>query len=504
MKSLQLIAAGAALALLAGCSDDTTTGDGPAKFDLSLSDGSKDGPRPGEQGPPKSDLKRDGAPIPCSAFGASCKSPAECCSGVCTNGVCAAPRCEPTGGSCKVATDCCSMNCTAGKCAAAACLADGASCTAGGTPCCSQKCSGGKCVALNVTCKTAGNPCPNGNADCCSKLCTDGKCANPATISYCTQVGDICFHDQDCCTGACDGATTTSPGTCAAITTKCQVDGTLCSGCHTCCSSLCAPFGLAGHMVCQPASGCHVQGDLCTKDSDCCGGDVTYLGKLPGAGLIKCVKDPKYPQIGICSEPNPTNCPAGATCNNCVPEGNVCHYKDVGMCESNATRNDCCGAPGNKGKCQLDPIGIPRCYGLGACVPAGGACASSADCCDNLPCVPDANGHLVCGAKCVELGGICTTTADCCTGLQCNVPPGALAGTCELPYVPPPPAGDGPAKDLGPKQDTKPPVLCALWGQACSTTVPCCANQGTCLTPMPNAVPCPAGATNCKCNAIID
>ena len=38
-----------------------------------------------------------------------------------------------------------------------------------------------------------------------------------------------------------------------------------------CCSRACAPWGPTGVLVCQPASGCNVVGDLCTSDSDCCG-----------------------------------------------------------------------------------------------------------------------------------------------------------------------------------------------------------------------------------------
>ena len=80
--------------------------------------------------------------------------------------------------------------------------------------------------------------------------------------------------------------------------------------------------------------------------------------------------------VGICR--NPTGC---------NPEGNVCHYKDY-ACANSSARNDCCGAPGNSGACQLDKLGVPRCHGVGACVNAGGACAFDDDCCTGGHCVP--------------------------------------------------------------------------------------------------------------------
>ncbi len=520
-------------------------GSGDTPVDAPKTDGKPDGVKPdaartdARRDAPGTDAKPD-APTPdikaCVASGASCKASGDCCSGLCENLVCAAPKCKGIGETCAVAGDCCNLNCSGGKCASVACVADKAPCTVGGNPCCSTKCEaslseagGYRCTPLNPTCKTAGNPC-TGSGECCSSFCKNNICAAPAIISYCNQTGDICYKDAECCTGVCTGASGAKPGTCAAITVSCKVDGTVCQGCGTdCCSTFCAPYGAAGATICQPASGCHVEGDLCQKDSDCCGGDVTQYGKVPGAGLIKCVPDPKYPQIGTCSKPNPGNCPSGLSCNACVPEGDVCHYKGVGGCSSNATRNDCCDATGNKGMCKLDTLGIPRCYGLAACVPAGGDCASAADCCNTIPCVPDASGHLKCASvSCVPQGGTCTTTQDCCTGMPCLVPPGSLQGKCEAPPPPPPPLTEagvpfpdaGVKKDLPPKVDknifdlpkvldqSKPidkaiikpdtaPPPCALYGQACSATVACCANQGTCRNPWPDTNPC-SGA-GCKC-----
>jgi hypothetical protein len=446
----------------------------------------------------------------CTATGQSCAMSAECCSGVCNGTSCVAGMCGTTGATCKTAADCCNLICNMnGTCGSGQCVSDNQPCTAGGTPCCSTTCgANGMCTPLNPMCKTAGNTC-GGNAECCSQVCTGGACVAPSQISYCTQPGDICFHDNDCCTGVCTKASGATAGTCANLNTGCAIDGLVCNGCTGCCSSFCAPFGPGASHICQPASGCHVTGDLCHVNSDCCGGDPTVIGNIPGAGLIKCVPVAGFPQIGTCSTPNPNNCPTGQSCgNSCVPEGDVCHFKGNGGCSSNAIRNDCCAAPGNSGVCKLDSLGIPRCYGIGMCVMPGGACASSADCCNNLPCVPDMTGHLHCGAMCSQLNQVCTTTADCCTGLQCVVPPGTLQGTCQNPNFPPPPP-DGGFPDLAgadlagqppPDLSQPPPPMCALFGQSCSTTTPCCTNNGTCLSPFAaGSNPCAAGEMDCTC-----
>ena len=434
------------------------------------------------------------------------------------------PQPNPDGGGsacgmasavCATAADCCGLACVAGQCSAAACLSDGASCVTGGQ-CCSSICNAtGACAALNPTCKTAGNACTTGS-ECCNGVCNaNHQCAQPGQVSYCNQLGDVCRSDVECCTGVCNVASGTSVGTCATISTSCLVDGAVCNGCGSCCSHFCGPFGAGGPDICQPASGCRIQGDLCHKDSDCCGGDP--LSGLPGAGLVKCEQDPTYgSRIGTCGGPVASNCPNGEpTCkNSCNPEGNVCHYTNTAVCQGATTskRNDCCACISGKECCQLDRTGIPRCNALAACVPAGGNCAFSGDCCDREPCVPDpVTGRLTCGSKCVPLGGLCTTNADCCIGALCAVPPGSLAGSCT---VPPPPTGpdagvslpDGnppgpdsasvPEPDAAvPEPDVAPPI-CAYFGQACAFGVPCCGGT-TCTNNLD--LDCTPTDTDCVC-----
>lgn len=409
--------------------------------------------------------------------------------------------CGTAGASCQSAADCCGLACVSGVCSSAVCLSDGVACSSG-SQCCSTVCgTGGTCTALNPLCKTAGNTCTNGS-ECCSKVCNGShQCAPPSTISYCAQAGDICRNDGECCTGVCSVKAGNSVGTCATITTACQIDGTVCNGCGSCCSHFCGPFGTGGPNICQPASGCHVQGDLCRKNSDCCGGDVA--SGLPGAGLITCEPDPVYgARIGTCGGPKASNCPGGIeTCKNaCNPEGNVCHFKQTLVCAGNLTnvRNDCCGCISGKECCQADATGIPRCNSLAACVPVGGHCSFSRECCGGQPCLPDpATGQLLCGSSCVATGGTCTTNHDCCTGMVCQVAPGAVGGLCEVPLPPPVTGPDAGAGDgsVGDDAATVDAPLCAFYGQACSLAVPCCGS--TCTNGLGND--CTATDTDCIC-----
>ena len=198
------------------------------------------------------------------------------------NGPGGAPgSCLGLGAGCSAAADCCSGDCTGGACTYPACTSDHGACTSDGN-CCSQSCVGGACAALNTTCHTLGNQC-TASAQCCSNLCSNGTCQ---ASSFCGQGGDSCATAADCCTQQCTIAAGAKLGTCGATPpggpANCGVvDGQLCGGTAPdggivlnagglpscggpCCSRACAPWGPTGVLVCQPASGCHVVGDLCT------------------------------------------------------------------------------------------------------------------------------------------------------------------------------------------------------------------------------------------------
>jgi hypothetical protein len=443
----------------AACSSSENIGNYP--------DGSSDGPKTSDA----ISQKADSSPF-CLAFGQQCATGGDCCSGLCDPGtntcVASINKCTLTGGGCQSSTECCSMVCTAGRCNANACVADSQACTDSAS-CCSGNCSAGLCQSLNTACRTAGNPCTD-NGQCCSSLCEGGTCKLGS--SFCIQTGDACSDSSQCCSGDCQkggGAL----GTCAAPpsgSTYCSdgVDGTVCGACNNCCSRLCAPYAPTGIRVCQPASGCRVNGDLCRKDSDCCGAAGTGL---PGDGNVVCEID-KGKALGICRNPR-----------SCNPQGNVCHFKDY-TCSISSARNDCCAAVGNSGVCQIDFLGVPRCNGLGTtCRQNRETCSSAMDCCNQAPCVPDSGGILRCYAplvidggvpsSCVPKGGSCSINGDCCVGSTCIQSIGSTQGICGIPAPPP----GTPSTDAGVTDASAPG--CAEYGQLCTVATDCC-NNVTC------------------------
>jgi hypothetical protein len=391
-------------------------------------------------------------------------------------------NCLRLGSACTSGGECCSKDCANGACSYPACTPDNQACTSNGN-CCSQSCVGQKCEPLNATCKTLGNGCTSG-AECCSRLCTGGTCQ---ASSFCGQPGDACSAGADCCTGGCAKATGQSLGTCAMSPpsgpANCGLaDGQLCAGTATnggvvqneagvpacggpCCSRACAPWGPTGVLVCQPASGCHVVGDLCLQDGDCCGS----AGLPGGSGKpVTCVITAPN-TAGVCRNPM-----------GCKPDGDVCKLK-VSSCNSSC---DCCsGNCETKDTCKQDNVGVPRCAAA-QCVTAGGACASSANCCGGAPCVPNptagAAPSFVCaGTACIAACGSCTSSADCCPGSSCIVASGSTHGMCG------PCGGGGDAgapPDAGGQGGGDGGAGCSLYGQVCQTGADCC-----------RAVPCTAG-----------
>jgi hypothetical protein len=380
--------------------------------------------------------------------------------------------CLKFGAGCSINGDCCSGDCSGGTCTYPACTSDGVGCAVNGD-CCSQSCTGGKCAALNTTCSTLGNGC-TANAQCCSALCSGGTCQ---ASSFCGQSGDACATGADCCTGSCTVASGKTLGTCSATPpagpANCgMVDGVLCGGTGPdggivyidsglpqcgggCCSRACAPFGPTGVLVCQPASGCHVVGDLCTSDGDCCGS----AGLPGGSGMaVTCVIGSPG-ALGVCRLPS-----------GCKPDGDVCKLKTM-SCNSSC---DCCaGNCETMDTCKQDNVGVPRCAPA-QCASAGSACASSASCCNGAPCVPNpvdggAPRYMCSATQCVAACGGCSNNADCCPGTSCVTAPGSAQGVCG-------PCGGTPPGDAG----TAPPPpdagsgSCALYGQVCATTADCC------------------------------
>ena len=393
--------------------------------------------------------------------------------------------CMHLGGACSNAGDCCSGTCTNNACAYPTCTADNLACTSNGN-CCSQNCVNSTCAPLNPMCKTLGNNCASA-AECCSGLCSGGTCQSS---SFCGQPGDACASNADCCTGTCTVASGKTLGTCGVAPpsgpANCGLaDGQLCGGTAAdggivrnaaglpacggpCCSRACAPWGPTGVLVCQPVSGCHVVGDLCTKDGDCCGS----AGLPGGSGKpVTCVITAPS-TVGVCRLPM-----------GCKPDGDVCKLA-TSSCNSSC---DCCA--GNcevQDTCHQDNLGVPRCAPA-QCVAAGGACASSASCCGGAPCVPNptAGGtppYICSGTQCIAACGKCTNNADCCPGTSCITPPGSTQGLCG------PCGGSGSSGGSSSSGSSSGGPTCSLYGQTCQTAADCCTNipctNGRCEFPI--------------------
>ena len=177
--------------------------------------------------------------------------------------------------------------------------------------------------------------------------------------------------------------------------------------------------------------------------------------------------------IGVCRNPM-----------GCKPDGDVCKLKTM-SCNSSC---DCCaGNCETKDTCKQDNMGVPRCAGA-QCVNPGGSCASSANCCGGMPCVPNpvdgGTPPYVCsGMSCIGACGACTDNADCCSGTSCVIAPGSTHGICG-------PCGGGGGNDGGSGGGPgdggggtggSPDAggggggpTCTLFGQLCTTSAECC------------------------------
>ena len=259
-------------------------------------------------------------------------------------------------------------------------------------------------------CRALGNSCGSAS-DCCSMTCGANTCINASGTIGCRADSDICSAASDCCSGTCN-LTGAGGGICEPlsdfVTTTCAVDGEPCSASSACCSQVCASVP-GGGMACGAPSGCNPVHDLCTTDAACCGSTGSYGA---GGAPVVCAITAGM-SAGLCKPPT-----------GCKPNGSLCNVNaGTDCCSGNSQVEDTCGP---------DLTGVFRCRSL-SCSNSGQACASSADCCNDLPCVPNASGTppLVCAATaCVPSSAACTTDADCCSGLQCSIAPGALGGTC--------------------------------------------------------------------------
>jgi hypothetical protein len=165
----------------------------------------------------------------CKADGVVCDNDAQCCNGLCDNGVCAcAVDCDPglrcQGGQCI----CDARSCPAGCVDATTC---GASpCDQGLTPC------NGGCVDTKtdpLNCGGCGNRCPV-NETCVGGACVCGQLGHSAAPATC------CSTDAVCVVAVAGAQNFVKPDPSCAFVNECPSEYTACSataemGCRACC-----------------------------------------------------------------------------------------------------------------------------------------------------------------------------------------------------------------------------------------------------------------------------
>jgi hypothetical protein len=123
---------------------------------------------------------------PCRATGTACADPTQCCSGVCSNNVCAKACCGvEVAAACEAAQDCCSDACLGGAC----CVGVFQSCS-NPTECCTGGCNGSCCYPDGTYAPGCFAPCCNG---CAFDIC-GASCGGP---------GAVCSNSLTCCSHVC-------------------------------------------------------------------------------------------------------------------------------------------------------------------------------------------------------------------------------------------------------------------------------------------------------------
>jgi hypothetical protein len=384
------------------------------------------------------------------AAGLHCAVSADCQSGVCTGGVCQAAACNDgvqngtetdtdcggaacdasghtcaTNQKCGAGADCQSGVCTAGKCAAPTCT-DGVH---NGTET-DVDCGGPACDASGHLC-SVGQHCGAG-VDCTTGVCLGGVCAM-ATCMDGTRNGTE--TDVDCGGGACPGCPTND---------HCLVSGDCLSGVCTgnvCQAPTCADGVKNGTETDTDCGGatCDAANDLCGTNKKCgvgadCQSGVCTGGVCQAPACTDGVKNGTETDTdcggATCDSlgktcANGKDCAAGADCQSKVCAGGVCQAPTCtdGQQNGSETDTDCGGATCDAGG---HLCGANQKCGIGADCQSGvctGGLCQAPTCTDGLKnggeTGIDCGNTAVTGCPACGAGQGCAVGSDC-QSLSCN------------------------------------------------------------------------------------
>jgi hypothetical protein len=375
--------------------------------------------------------------------GKTCSVNADCSSGNCSGGVCAAPlpTCtDAVKNGTETDVDC------GGTCATK--CANGKTCSVN-ADCSSTLCSGGVCAAL-PTCFDAIKNGTETDIDCggtCAADCANGKlCAVNADCSSGNCSGGVCAAPLPTCTDAVKNGTETDVdcgGTCA---TKCA-NGKTCSVNADCSSTLCSGGVCAALPTCFDAIKNGTETDIdCggTCAADCANGKLCAVNADCSSGNCS---------GGVCAAPLPT-------CTDAVKNGTETDIDCGGTCAAKCANGKTCSVNAD----------------CSSTLCSGGVCAALPTCTDAIKngTETDIDCGGTCAAKCAN-GKTCSVNADCssalCSGGVCAAPAGSCSDGIKN--------GTETAIDCGGSCATK-----CLIGKTCSINADCYAGNcylGVCM-----------------------
>lgn len=296
-------------------------------------------------------------------------------------------------------------------------------CDCCGTDLCAlTPCGGGE----TLCCRPEGADCGD-RCQCCGETakCVDGKCD-----SACSELGEACAVDGNCCrAGHVCAAPTPKEGCPPAPEKVCcaDIDQPCASDCNCCGDTPCV----------NGTCGCTFIGDPCGRDEECCGFPAQV-----------CLRNSLCDQQGVCCSG------FGGICDPQSPHNGDC---------------DCCFPL----KCQDDQT--CRCIFNNQDIP----CDSTRDCCFGNVCFDQ--------RCCVPPGGSCVQIEKCCDGHVCRFEAGRNVGECVAPACPDPGQRQRRRDGDGVAAEGIASVPCQV-----GDLVVCCQEEGDCCTRGPEPDCCEA------------